>query len=307
MSKYLVVGAGTIGSLVAQRLVRDGDEVTIVSRSGRGPGAPGISAVAADATSADAMKGLAEGTGAIFNCANPAYHRWTTDWPPIADSLLAAAATSGAVLTTLSNLYAYGQPEGPMSPETPLRAHYAKALVRAKMWNDALAAHEAGRIRATEVRASDFIGPNAQGVFGLRVIPRLLAGKSCQVVGRLDQPHSWTYVDDVAGALVTCAKSSEAWGRAWHAPTNPPRTQRQVIDDLADCAGVAHVKSSAVPLAALRLLGLFNPLIRELPKTLYQFTGPFVIDDSSTREELGLTPTPWPDVLRATVDAYRRP
>ena len=305
MAEYVVIGAGTIGSLVAKRLAGGGDTVTMVSRRGGGPGDEGIRTVAADAGDAAVIGALAKGAEAIFNCANPAYHRWTTDWPPIATSLLTVARTSGAVLATLSNLYAYGAPVGPMSPDTPFGAKYEKALVRGRMWTDALQAHDAGLIRATEVRASDFIGPNSQGVFGLRVVPRLLADKRCQVLGSLDQPHSWTFVDDVARTLVACAQSPVAWGKAWHVPTNPARTQRQVLDDLAEVAGVARVRSTVIPASALRLLGMFNPTIRELPKTLYQFAEPFVIDDSATRQQFNLEPTPWARVLETTLDAYR--
>jgi nucleoside-diphosphate-sugar epimerase len=305
MSSYLIVGAGTIGTLVAEQLASQGHRAVVASRGGRGAESPGVEHVAVDASDSSAIASLATGVSAIFNCANPAYHRWPTDWPPIAASLLAGAESSGATLVTLNNLYAYGEVTAPMTTDTPLSAGYEKARVRKRMWTEALAAHEAGRVRATEVRASDFIGPRAQGMFGLRVVPRILAGKSCQVLGSLDQPHSWTFVDDVARTLITCAQNSEAWGRAWHVSTNPARTQREVIDDLADVAGVAHVKASVIPLPVLRLMGVFNPLIRELPKTLYQFTSPFVIDDAMTRTELGIQPTPWRTVLQSTVDAYR--
>jgi len=66
------------------------------------------------------------------------------------------------------------------------------------------------------------------------------------------------------------------------------------------------VKVSVVPNVALRVLGLFSQLVRELPKTMYQFTAPFVIDDSSTRTVLGLQPTPWSNVLNETIAAYRK-
>lgn len=302
---YAVVGAGAIGTLVTNQLADAGHSVTVVSRRGGGPQRPGVTRVCADAADTALVSGLAAGASAIFNCANPAYHRWPTDWPPIATSLLSAAEQSGATLVTLSNLYAYGRVSGPMTPDTPLDAHYEKAQVRARMWNDALRAHRAGRINAVEVRASDFIGPNAQGVFGQRVVPRLLAGRTCRVIGSLDEPHSWTYVGDVAHALITCAQRPTSWGRPWHVPTNPPRSQRQVLDDLADAAGVTHVRSSVIPLAIVQLLGLVNPTIRELPTTHYQFAHPFVIDDALTRAELGLEPTPWTEVLRSTVDAFR--
>lgn len=178
-------------------------------------------------------------------------------------------------------------------------------MVRATMWREALAAHEAGRIRATEVRASDFIGPTQQSFVTQRVIPRVLRHTSVQVLGSADALHSWTYTDDVARTLVACAQSPAAWGSAWHASTNAPRTQRQVVDDIAGIAGVERVRVSVVPVVALRVRGLFNPLIRELPKILYQFSAPFIIDDTATRRELALPPTPWEEVLRDTIAATK--
>jgi len=301
VSEYLIVGAGPIGAAVAQQLVTQHHRVRLVTRSGSGPDHPSIERISVDASNVDALSELASSSAAIFNCANPQYHRWPTDWPPIANALLGAAERSSAVLVTLSNLYAYGRPTGPLSSDAPLLADYEKAQVRATMWRNALAANDRGDVRATEVRASDFIGPNAQSAMGAPVIKRVLAGKRCWVLGATDQPHSWSYTEDVARTLVTCAQTPEAWGQAWHAPTNRARTQRNVIDDLADVAGVAHVKVSSIPSTVLRAIGLFSPMVRELPTTMYQFTAPFVIDDGATRLKLGLEPTPWADVLAATL------
>ena len=303
MANYLIIGAGAIGSALAEELASGHHQVSVVSRRGSTSSNPFITSVSADASDADRVTQLATDCDAIFNCANPAYHRWPTDWPPIANALLTAAEHSGAVLVTMSNLYPYGPPTGPMTPDSPFNATYEKALVRATMWRDARSAHDAGRLRATEVRASDYIGPKSQGVMGQRAIPRVLAGKSCQVLGNLDVPHSWSYTVDVARTLVACAQNSEAWGRAWHVPTNVARTQRQVIDDVADAAGVSRVKISSISPFVLRVMGLFSPVIRELPTTIYQFTAPFVIDDTATRQNLRLEPTPWDVVLKATIAA----
>jgi nucleoside-diphosphate-sugar epimerase len=305
MSNYLVVGAGAIGTGVAAELASRGESVTVVSRRGRHPELPGVSGVAADATDAPHLAELARGRSAIFNCASPAYHRWLADWPPIATALLHAAEVSGAVLVTTSNLYVYGRPEGPMSSTDALAADYAKAQVRAGMWNDAANAHRAGRLRATEVRASDYVGPNAAGFIDQQLLPRLLKGQRCLVIGRLDVAHSWTFTLDTVRTLVAVADQPVAWGRAWHAPTNAARTQRELVADLADAADVARPPVSSIPTAVLAFMGLFNPTVRELRRTLYQFTAPFVIDDAATRAELGLTPTPWPDVLATTVAAAR--
>ena len=298
--RYVVVGTGAIGTLVAARLAADGHAVTTISRRGVGPKSPFVENVAGDATDAALLSKRADGAAAIFNCVNPPYHRWPQEWPPIATAMLTAAEQSGAVLVTLNNLYAYGTPDGALTPDTPLRAAYAKGKVRGQMWLDAKAAHDAKRLRATEVRASDFIGPNGESAV-IRLVPDILAGKSVQVLGSADAPHTWSYTGDVADTLIACADNKAAWGRAWHVPSNPPRTQREVVDDLADASGVKRVKVSVVPKLLIRLLGIFSPFMRELPITMYQFEKPFIMDDSATRKELGLKPTPWKEVLAKTV------
>lgn len=298
--KYVVVGTGAIGTLVADQLAAAGHSVIAISRHAAPSKSPMVEHVAGDASDATFLARQAADAAAIFNCVNPPYHRWPQEWPPIAASLLHAAEETGAVLTTLSNLYAYGVPTGPLTPETPLRATYAKGQVRGQMWLDAKAAHDANKIRATEVRASDFIGPTGFSVIN-RLVPDIVAGKRVQLLGNPDAPHSWTYTVDVAKTLIAAAQNKAAWGRAWHVPTNPPRTQRQVVEELAEAAGVGPVKVSVVPNALLRLLGLFNPQMREVLITMYQFEQPFIIDDTATRRELGLAPTQWEEVLQAIV------
>ena len=302
---HLVVGAGPIGSAVVRRLAAAGQRVSVVTRSGSGPDHPLVEKVAADAADAARMRELAAGASVVYNCVNPAYHRWANDWPPVASALLGAAESAGAVLVTCSNLYGYGEVDRPMTEDMPLAATGTKGRVRVQMWEDALAAHRAGRVRVTEARGADYVGAGAESVLGDRVVPKLLAGKNVQVLGSADTQHTWTYTEDMAMTLVAIGADERAWGRAWHVPSALVCSQREAIARLAETAGVPMVKVSTVPGFVLKAMGLVNPTIRELPEVAYQLESPFVMDSSAAQRELGLVPTPADDVLRAIVDAYR--
>ncbi len=303
---HVVVGAGATGSATALQLADGGTTVRVISRSGTGPTHPDIELITADASDVDALTRHTADAAVLYNCANPPYNRWTTDWPPLSASLLAAAEASGAVLVTLSNLYGYTPPTSPMKPTDPLEATSVKGRVRADMWHEALAAHEAGRVRVTEARASDFIGPGVgeSGHMGDRVVPRLLAGKAVSLLGTLDVAHSWTAIDDVARTLIMIGREPAAWGKAWHVPTAAPMSQREIVHRMCDLAGVEHVPVRALPAIALRLAGLFSATIRELREVVYQFEHPFVIDSIATTESFGVEPTPIDETLRAALDSY---
>lgn len=307
MTKYAIVGAGQVGARLARQLAAAGDDVTVVTRTGAGPAEPGIRCVAADASDPDRLAALASGTDAVFNCANPAYHRWPVDWPPLAASLLAAAERSGAVLVVLGNLYGYGPVDGAMTEDLPLAAPGTKGGVRAAMWAEAVAAHQAGRARVVEVRASDYFGPGAGELshFGANLVPRILAGKAARYLGDPDAPHSVTYIPDVVDALITAARDERAWGRGWHVPTNPALSARQIAHLIADEASAPAPRFSVPPHWALRAAGLVFPLVRELEETRYQFVRPFVVDSSAFETTFGVAPTPMDTAIADTVAWWR--
>ena len=244
----------------------------------------------------------------VYNCANPgSYPEWERSWPPMAAAILHAAETSGAVLVGLSNLYGYGPVDGRMRRDTPLRPSDHKGALRVRMWRDVLAAHEAGRVRATEARASDYVGPTAGVSNGL--LPRYafatLAGKRAAVFADPDQPHSWTAVDDIAATLEVLGRDERAWGSSWLVPSNPPASVRDVLRGLGERAGTGEPRLVRVPRWVLSTVGAVVPLLREVSGVLYQFDAPFVVDASETTETFGIEPTDWGRLLDATAHAWR--
>ena len=307
MQHHLVIGSGPVGSGIAQRLADQGSPVTVFTRSGTGPVHPSITLAKGDAVDAAAIARHAEGAATIFNCANPPYHRWGTDWPPMHQAIITAAERTGAVVVMMDNLYAFGADRPmPMKPTDPLLAIGEKGSVRARMATELLAAHAAGRLRATLARASDFYGPGViDSSFGDRVVPRVLAGKKVSVLGRVDGPHSVTYMPDVVTTMVTIGTDERAWGQAWHVPSAPAVSQRDAVQALAKAAGTT-VQVGSVPNLALTVGGLFNPSLKALKEVLYQFEKPWVIDATLTEQTFGLAATPLADGAAATVAWWRQ-
>lgn len=299
---YVIVGAGPVGRHTAEVLRDRGERVRLVTRSG-GVVIDGVESVTADASEVDALSRIADGGSALVNCANPNdYTTWERVWPPLAESLLTAAERTGATLVTASNLYPYGPTDAPMVEGQPDAATDHKGRLRAAMWAEAKTRHEAGRIRAVEVRGSDYVGAGVGGNGHItRHLPTATRDKPAWVIGSPDLPHTWTDVLDMARTLAAVADRPDTWGQVWHAPSNEPRSQRQALTDVLVAGGFAPVAVRGIPMPMLRALALVNPLMREIADLSYMWTSEYVLDSSHTQRTLGLQPTPWLEVCRRTV------
>jgi nucleoside-diphosphate-sugar epimerase len=306
MQHHVVIGSGPVGSGVALHLADTGSPVTVVTRSGSGPSHPLITLRQADATDATALTEACTGAAAVFNCANPRYSKWDTDWPPMHRAIMTAAERTGAVLVMMDNLYAFGPGTAmPMREDTPMRATGTKGAVRGRMATELLEAHAGGRLRATFARASDFYGPGVKdAALGERVVPRVIAGKKVSVLGALDLPHAVSYMPDVVRTLVTIAADERAWGSPWHVPNAPAVSQRDTVQAFATAAGTT-VAVASVPKVALSVLGLVNADMRALKETAYQFELPWIADATLTSQTFGLQPTPLAEGAAATVAWWR--
>jgi nucleoside-diphosphate-sugar epimerase len=305
--RAVVVGAGPVGRETARVLTEAGHSVTVVTRSGRSSGVEGVAAVAADASDPASLGPVVEGADALFNCANPKdYTVWDQVWPPLATSLLTTAERTGATLVTAASLYPYGPVQDAMTEDLPDVATDHKGRLRAQMWADAKAAHDAGRVHAVEVRASDYLGAGVgQNGHVSRQLPTAAKGRAAWMVGDPDLPHTFTDVTDMARTLAAVAFAPSTWGQVWHAVSQSPSTQRDALNGSLAAVGVAPVKVHGIPAAVFRLGGLVSPMMRELGEMTYIFTRPYVMDSSRTQAALDLAASPWADTLRRTGEGNR--
>ncbi|MFV0407836.1 MAG: NAD-dependent epimerase [Propioniciclava sp.] len=301
MTRHVVLGAGPVGRSVAGLFLQRGDDVVVATRSGTE--VAGAASAALPATD-PALRDLLDGVASVTVAVNPPYHRWAANWPPVIDSVIKAAASAAVPVLLIGNLYAHARGVT-MTADTPLDPPSRKGAVRADVWRRLIRAHTAGLIRAAEVRASDYVGPEAAASTahaGGRFVDPILTGRTAWVLGDPDVRHSWAAVGDIARTAVAVIDQA-AWGRPWVVPTTVPRSLNAFAGDLAQAAGAPPPRVKQLPRGLLRIGGLVSPLLRELDEVRYQHVEPFVSDGSETTARLGVSATPWPDLVSSLVVA----
>jgi len=302
---HVVTGAGPVGSTVAQQLADAGHRVRLLTRSGSGPEHPLIERRRVDVSRPDALTEAFEDAVAVHHCIHgSAYDArvWQAELPRAERAVLEAAGRTGAVVVFPESLYSYGPVDGPMTEDLPRIATGGKLGVRTEL----LAQRDASATPTVSVAASDFYGPLVKMAHaGERLVPTVLAGRTMRVLGSLDQPHSYTYVPDLAAAMVTAASRPDLWNSFLHAPTAPALTQRRLVELVAAAGDVPVPRMSALPAPVLRALGTVSRDMRELAETSYMFARPFVLDSTASEQRLGLAPTPLESGIKATVGWWR--
>ncbi|SEJ36535.1 Nucleoside-diphosphate-sugar epimerase [Arthrobacter sp. yr096] len=302
---YVVTGAGPVGYTVAEQLAEQGHQVRVLTRSGSGPEHPLVERMRVDVSDPLRLAEAMAGATAVFHCIHGSAYRaasWAAELPRAEQVVMDAAAAAGAVVVFPESLYSYSEPDRVMTEAGPRTATGGKRGIRTAL----LAARQAHAANTVSVVAGDFFGPRVKMAHaGERMVTPILAGKAVQFIGSTNQPHSFTYVPDLAAAMIAAAQQPELWNTVLHAPTGPAVTQRDMALAHAEAAGAAAPKVSAVPGWVLRVAGIFSTDMRELAELLYQFERSFVMDSSQSQKLLGLEPTPLAEAAEATMTWWR--
>lgn len=302
----IVTGAGPVGWTVATQLANAGYRVRVLTRSGSGPEHPLIERRRVDVAEPAQLQAAMAGVDAVFHCIHGSKYSadaWRTELPRAERAVLAAAGGAGAVVVFPESLYSYSTPEEVMTEDSPRQASGGKRGIRTTL----LAARAASVTPTVSVVASDFFGPHVRNAHaGDRMVPLILAGRRVQVIGSTERLHSFTYVPDLAAAMIRAAARPALWNSVLHAPTNEALPQRALAGAFAAAAGVPAPKVSALPGWALRTAGRLSASMREMAEMLYQFEDEFVMDSTASEKLLGRTPTSWDTAAKETVDWWRQ-
>jgi nucleoside-diphosphate-sugar epimerase len=305
---HVVLGTGAIGRATAEELLRRGESVRMVNRSGRMDEAPaGAEVVASDLYDPANVREVTRGAKVVYQSAQPRYSEWPEKFPPLQKSIIEGLTGRSAKLVVVENLYMYGDQNGkPLSEDTPYDAHTRKGRVRGEISRAALAAHKEGLVRVAIARGGNFFGPwGLDSTMGARAFYPLLQGKPAQLIGRTNLPHSHTYVRDFGTALVILGEHEEANGQTWHVPNDQPKmTQAELVRMFAEEAGV-EARISSMGKLMMTIGGLFVPEAKETVEMMYEFDKPFIIDSSKFEQAFGKKATPMREAIRETVAWFK--
>jgi nucleoside-diphosphate-sugar epimerase len=302
---HVIFGTGAVGMSVMDALVHKDKRVRMVNRSGRASVPEGVEVLGGDATDEVFAREASEGASVAYFALNPPYNKWPELFPRLQAGVLEGAASAGARLIAMENLYMYGLTGGrPLTEDLPYVPNTRKGRVRAMMSEELMEVHTSGRVRVAIGRASDSFGPRVLvSAAGEQVFGRAVQGKSAQVAGNPDQPHTYTYAPDIGRGLVILGEREEALGQVWHLPSPETLTTRQFVEMIFEEVG-KPARVQVAPKILLRAMGLFNPGIRETIEMLYEFEEPFVVDHSKFEEAFGEQATPLKEAIGETVRWY---
>lgn len=307
MTTHVIFGTGPVGMAVMNELSQRNVHIRMVNRSGKADVPPDVEIIAADVTLSGKAVQAAEGASVIYHAMNIPYPLWFETFPKLNRAMIETAEATGAKLIVMDNLYMYGSTNGqPMTEDTPPTAHTRKGKLRAELARELLQAHQDGRIQVAIGRASDFFGPGVEDsmIGGTRVVVPAIQGKAAQVIGNPDMPHTYSYIPDVGRALVALADNDDALGKVWHLPVADTLTTRAFVNQIFATAGNPP-KIQTAPKIAIRVLGIFNPMMREIVEMVYEFEEPFIMDSSRFKTTFGDLSTPLNKAIEQTVAAFR--
>jgi nucleoside-diphosphate-sugar epimerase len=291
-----------------EELLKRGELVRMVNRSGKMDEVPaGVEVVASDLYDPANVREVTRGAQVVYHAARPNYSQWPEKFPRLQTSIVDGLVGGDAKLVIAENLYMYGDTDGkPMTEDTPYNAHTRKGRTRAEISKAAFQAHREGRVRVTSARGGNFFGPwGTDSSMGARAFYPLLRGKSAQLIGRTDLPHSHTYIHDFGRALVILGEHAEADGQAWHVPNDQPAmTQGELVRLFAHEAGV-EPRISSMGKGMMTIGGLFIPEAKESVEMMYEFDKPFLVDSSKFEKTFGVKATPIGEAVRETVYWYK--
>lgn len=310
MPKIALFGAaGAIGQSIAAALRGKGEPYRVVGRHEAGLresfGADPLAEIVTwNPDSAESIQSAAAGVETLIYLVGVNY--WQFELHPVLmrKTLDAAAAAGVKHFVLIGTVYPYGMAKTtPVREDHPREPHTFKGRMRKSQEDLLMQAHAEGRIQATVLRLPDFYGPGVEASLLHRAAQAAANGGTADLIGPIDKPHEFVFVPDVGPVVVRLIDTPAAYGKFWHLAGAGVITQREAVQEMERQTGRA-LKLRVAGKTMLRLLGLFNPLMREMVEMNYLMTDPVIMDDAALQALIGpIQKTPYREGIRQTLAA----
>jgi nucleoside-diphosphate-sugar epimerase len=311
--KYAILGAtGTVGKALAKELAKKGEQFRVVGRSEERLKKefrryePFVEYCAADLGNAEEAERAVLGVGTVFYLVGVPYTQF--EQHPKLSRVAVGAATAAGVrrFVHVSTVYPYGLPQTEyVSENHPREPKAFKGRMRKEQEDMVFAADNPAGMRTTILRPPDFYGPDSELSYVRAIFDAAVKGGTANVIGPIDAPHEFIFVPDLAKTLLELSKKDEAYGQAWNVGGPGLISTRQFAEMVFRAVG-QKPRLRVAGKFMLRVLGLFNPILREVVEMHYLWTSPVKLDDARLRKLLpNMHKTPYEEGIRLTVEAMR--
>ena len=313
MGKTALLGAtGAIGESIAAELRERGESYRAIGRDRasleRTFGSDPLAEIAVwNPDDPSSVRAALRGADAVVYLVGVPYNHFELHPVLMRQTLDAAIAEGVGQMLLVGTVYPHGRAQQtPAREDHPREPHTFKGKMRKQQEDLLLEADAAGKIRGTVLRLPDFYGPRVKNSFLDGVFNAAAKGGTANLIAPIDRPHQFVYVPDVGPVVLDLLRHPEPHGRWWHLAGDGTASMQEIVAMVGQLAG-KPIKTRAAGLGMLRVIGLFQPIMRELVEMNYLLTDPFIMDDSALRALLGnVKTTPLEEGLRQSLEAARR-
>jgi len=306
--KHIILGAGgAISRVLVKELSSDNQKIKLAARHFKV--IEGFESVKTDLLNFNEVNNLIEEFSTVYLIAGLTYNVkvWNDQWPKIMRNVVEVCIAKNSKLIFFDNVYAYGKVNGVMTEDTPINPSSKKGEVRAKLLEYLNEEIRKKNITALIARAADFYGPYTEGVslISISVLDKFFKGKKAQWLCNAEVKHSFTNTGDCGKALYLLSKTESNFNQTWHMPTaNPSKTGEELIKIAAE---KLNVKPNYTVLKKwmFKMIGTFNPLIKELTEMLYQYEDDYIFDSSKFEKKFNFTPTSYEQGIEESIKSLK--
>ena len=300
-----ILGAnGTIGKVLARELLSYTDKIRLVSRNPRKVN-ESDELFPADLSKPEMVDRAVEGSEVVYLVVGLDYklNIWEEKWPKLMKAVLDACIKYNSRLVFFDNVYMYDINAIPhMTEDSLINPPSRKGEVRRQIAQMILDDIKAGRLLALIARSADFYGPDNEKSVVMEIgYKNLKKDKRANWFINADKKHSFTFTPDAAKATALLGNTVDAFNQVWHLPTDRNALTGREFFDLF--ARELKVKSRVLvmPMWLIKLMGLFVPVLKEMPEMMYQNDRDYFFDSSKFDKRFNFSTTTYQQGVKACV------